>query len=171
MEIKSFNIFFKWPKYWTETISLLRPFSPKVVRSKFWDSHFVQYSWKVQYPCLWGWHDPTEPPEEGPQVMKFNHCMYILLFLRSTPILFRGDFLGIDFSWGKFPIGMEVSGVELSRNNFTRRKFSRIPMRNFHVEMLWGIIQDKFYIGELSPGEIFLGEIFHGKNFSLGGGG
>ena len=32
---------------------------PKHIQSKFWDSHFVQRSWKVCKFCLWGWQPPT----------------------------------------------------------------------------------------------------------------
>ena len=33
--------------------------SPKHIQSKFWDSHFVQRSWKFWKLGLWGWQPPT----------------------------------------------------------------------------------------------------------------
>ena len=42
----------------------------------------------------------------------------------------EGDLLGMYFLLGEFPIGMEVSGGELFRGNFTWGEFTRICIKN-----------------------------------------
>jgi len=46
-ESKSSSALFKWPKNWMAPRPLPCSFFPKITGSEFWDTHFVQHSWKT----------------------------------------------------------------------------------------------------------------------------
>ena len=62
-----------------------------------------------------------------------KHCLHIVFVIgkRTEIFLGRGYFLGINFLREEFPIGMKISGVELSRKNFKREEFARIFIQKF----------------------------------------
>ena len=93
---------------------------PKVTRSKFWDSHFIQHSWKTLQLCLLGWPTPPLSPcgGGGLQATNTDQCLHIVMVIGKCTDVFwgvfiwlgagiekrgicRGNFSWMNLSWGK----------------------------------------------------------------------
>ena len=102
-----------------------RPFFLKAVWSKFWDSIWIDMSSEMTWPLR-----TTRGRAASYEICPlFTYSICYWEVYRHFPRE-EGDLLGMDFLWGEFPIGMEVSGGELFRGNFTWGEFTRICIQN-----------------------------------------